>query len=70
MPEPYFSDPYLIERATGRDVIRLLHDLKELREEGWDVTALLAPEGTVVGLGYCAMTRPQLAQLSLFADAP
>ena len=61
---------HLIERATGPRVARLLAELKELRAEGWDVTALLAPDGSVVGLGYCAMTRARVSQLSLLAQAP
>ena len=43
---------WIIERAAGHRIVGLLHDLKELRADNWDVTALLEPGGSVVGLGY------------------
>ena len=64
------SEPHtwLIENARGAQVPRLLHELKALHEDGWDVTALLAPDGSVVGLGVGTTPTERLGQQSLFAE--
>lgn len=64
------TPPYwLIERADGARVSRLLSQLCDLRDQGWDVTALLCPDNTVVGLGTGPTPVDYPSQLSLFAEA-
>ena len=60
---------YVIERARGYHIARLLQELKALKLRGWNVTALLSPDGSVIGLGYVDEEISDLAQLALFAEA-
>lgn len=47
----FATDHYesMIERLRGKQIDQL-YAWKELRDDGWDVTALLAPDGSVVML--------------------
>lgn len=62
-PEKY----WLIERADGARVSRLLNQLCDLRDQGWNVTALLCPDNTVLGLGTGPTPVEYPRQQSLFA---
>ena len=68
--EPVLEYAWFIEHLLmSNQTARLLHELKNLRGQGWDVTALLAPDGSVIGLGMGECYPESCAQLSLLAEA-
>jgi hypothetical protein len=52
-----------MERFPARDLNRRLPELKQARDDGWDLSVLVAPGGrTIIVVGWYQ------AQLSLFAQ--